>query len=67
MRLRLAADDAYFQSLSRDWARMLNEARETIPDPPFMRAASALHRPNATPILPTVEPRTVDPATPALK
>jgi putative proteasome-type protease len=33
---RLGTDDAYFNDLSARWSLMLNEARATIPDPPFM-------------------------------
>lgn len=33
---RIEADDAYFNDLSARWSLMLNEARATIPDPPFM-------------------------------
>ena len=37
IRRRIEADDPYFQNLSVRWSMMLNEARATIPDPPFMR------------------------------
>lgn len=33
---RIGVDDAYFNDLSVRWSLMLNEARATIPDPPFM-------------------------------
>jgi putative proteasome-type protease len=33
---RIGSDDAYFNDLSARWSLMLNEARATIPDPPFM-------------------------------
>jgi putative proteasome-type protease len=33
---RIGVDDAYFNDLSTRWSLMLNEARATIPDPPFM-------------------------------
>lgn len=36
IRLRIEDDDAYFSALSREWGRLLNEARMTIADPPFM-------------------------------
>jgi putative proteasome-type protease len=36
IKLRLEADDPYFEMLSREWARLLDEARNTITDPPFM-------------------------------
>lgn len=36
IRRRIEADDAYFNALSDRWSLMLNEARATIPDPPFM-------------------------------
>ena len=38
IRRRIEADDAYFNDLSARWSLMLNEARATIPDPPFMSA-----------------------------
>jgi putative proteasome-type protease len=34
--LRIADDDAYFNQLSADWGRMLNESRMAIAAPPFM-------------------------------
>ena len=34
--LRIADDDAYFNKLSDDWGRMLNDSRMAIADPPFM-------------------------------
>ncbi|HEX8445399.1 MAG TPA: peptidase [Sphingomonas sp.] len=37
IRRRIEVDDPYFQNLSVRWSMMLNEARATIPDPPFMR------------------------------
>jgi putative proteasome-type protease len=33
---RIEADDAYFNMLSEDWGRLLNESRMAIADPPFM-------------------------------
>ncbi len=33
---RIGTDDVYFNDLSARWSLMLNEARATIPDPPFM-------------------------------
>ncbi|MEP6785804.1 MAG: peptidase [Sphingomonadales bacterium] len=36
IRLRIEESDAYFSALSREWGRLLNEARSEIPDPPFM-------------------------------
>ncbi len=33
---RLAEDDDYYNQLSADWGRMMNESRMAIPDPPFM-------------------------------
>jgi putative proteasome-type protease len=33
---RIGVDDTYFNDLSARWSLMLNEARATIPDPPFM-------------------------------
>jgi putative proteasome-type protease len=37
IRRRIEADDPYFDDLSARWSLMLNEARDTIPDPPFMK------------------------------
>lgn len=36
IKLRIETDDAYFDALSREWGRLLNEARFAIADPPFM-------------------------------
>ena len=36
IKLRIEDEDAYFGVLSREWGRLLNEARNAIPDPPFM-------------------------------
>jgi putative proteasome-type protease len=36
IRRRIEEDDAYFDQLSTEWGRLLNEARQQIPDPPFM-------------------------------
>ncbi len=36
VRRRIEAADAYFDDLSARWSMLLNEARDTIPDPPFM-------------------------------
>lgn len=36
IRRRIAEDDAYFNELSANWGRLLNEARTQIADPPFM-------------------------------
>ena len=38
VRLRITEGDPYFTQLSNEWGRMLNEARQAIPDPPFMKA-----------------------------
>jgi putative proteasome-type protease len=38
IRRRIGSEDAYFNDLSTRWSLMLNEARATIPDPPFMMA-----------------------------
>jgi putative proteasome-type protease len=38
---RVGTDDAYFDDLSARWSMLLNEARDTIPDPPFMVQAAA--------------------------
>ncbi len=35
-RLRIESDDAYFRELSGMWGKLLNEARQQVPDPPFM-------------------------------
>jgi putative proteasome-type protease len=37
VRRRILEGDAYFAQLSSEWGRLLNEARQEIPDPPFMR------------------------------
>ncbi|MFM2100649.1 MAG: hypothetical protein RLZZ366_2188, partial [Pseudomonadota bacterium] len=29
-------NDPYFTQISSDWGRLLNEARQQIPDPPFL-------------------------------
>jgi putative proteasome-type protease len=36
---RIGSDDAYFDDLSARWSMLLNEARDAIPDPPFMMPA----------------------------
>ncbi len=36
IRRRIDADDDYFNQLSADWGRLLNESRMAISDPPFM-------------------------------
>jgi putative proteasome-type protease len=36
VRRRIEEDDAYYNTLSRRWGELLNEARNAIPDPPFM-------------------------------
>lgn len=36
VRRRLSEDDPYFNQLSADWGRMMNESRMAIADPPFM-------------------------------
>ena len=38
VRLRIGEDDLYFNELSADWGRMLNDSRMAIADPPFMKA-----------------------------
>ena len=37
IRRRIEADDDYFNQLSADWGRLLNESRAAIADPPFLR------------------------------
>jgi len=37
IRRRIEADDDYFNQLSADWGRLLNESRMAIADPPFLR------------------------------
>jgi len=37
IRRRIEVDDVYFNALSSQWGRLLNESRAIIPDPPFMR------------------------------
>jgi putative proteasome-type protease len=34
---RIEAGDPYFTNLSTTWGRLLNEARQQVPDPPFLR------------------------------
>jgi putative proteasome-type protease len=36
IRRRIEQDDSYFRELSGVWGRLLNEARQQVPDPPFM-------------------------------
>ncbi len=36
VRRRIDEDDSYFNELSADWGRLLNESRMAIADPPFM-------------------------------
>lgn len=37
---RFAEDDAYYNQLSTDWGRMMNESRMAIADPPFMSGST---------------------------
>ncbi len=37
IKLRIADDDAYYNRLSAEWGRLLNEGRSIIPDPPFLK------------------------------
>lgn len=37
IRRRIEADDDYFNQLSADWGRLLNESRMAIADPPFLK------------------------------
>lgn len=37
VRRRIEADDPYFNDLSARWSMLLNDARDAIPDPPFMQ------------------------------
>jgi putative proteasome-type protease len=39
IRRRIAEDDYYFNELSANWGRLMNEARQQIADPPFMKPA----------------------------
>ncbi len=55
IRLRLADDDAYFNQLSADWGRLLNESRAAIADPPFMPGTAG---PQASEPSPTNDYRT---------
>ena len=48
VRRRIETDDSYFAELSHQWARLLNEARAQLPDPPFMNESAP----------PVVEPKT---------
>jgi putative proteasome-type protease len=36
LRRRILENDPYFTQISSDWGRLLNEARQQIPDPPFL-------------------------------
>jgi putative proteasome-type protease len=38
IRRRIEEGDPYFSMLSSEWGRLLNEARQQIPDPPFLKA-----------------------------
>jgi putative proteasome-type protease len=38
LQTRIESDDAYFNSLSLEWARLLHDAALQIPNPPFMQA-----------------------------
>ena len=37
IRRRIEQGDPYFSTLSSSWGRLLNEARQQVPDPPFLR------------------------------
>lgn len=37
---RIGIDDDYFDDLSRQWGRLLHEAAQSIPNPPFMEPAA---------------------------
>ncbi len=37
IRRRIETDDSYFDELSADWGRLLNESRMAIADPPFLK------------------------------
>lgn len=37
VRKRIEDDDSYYDKLSTEWGRLLNDARMAIPDPPFLR------------------------------
>lgn len=37
IRRRIEQGDPYFSNLSSSWGRLLNDARQQIPDPPFLR------------------------------
>lgn len=39
IRRRIAEDDPYFMQLSADWGRLMNESRQQVADPPFLREA----------------------------
>lgn len=39
IRRRIEENDPYFRQLSADWARLMNESRQQIQDPPFMKPA----------------------------
>lgn len=40
IRRRIEQGDPYFTSLSSSWGRLLNEARQQVPDPPFLKSYS---------------------------
>lgn len=37
LRRRIEEDDPYFQQLSADWGRLMNESRQQVADPPFLK------------------------------
>jgi putative proteasome-type protease len=38
VRMRIGVDDPYLRLLSGEWGRLMNEARQQIPDPPFLQS-----------------------------
>jgi len=59
VRLRIENDDPYFQALSSEWSRMLNDARCQLPDPPFMHvgAGASESEPNTRVKKAAIEPK----------
>lgn len=51
VRMRIGVDDPYLRQLSADWGRLMNEARQSIADPPFLKAVPpALEDPGNEPV-----------------
>ena len=49
-RMRIGVDDPYLRELSAEWGRLMNEARQQIADPPFLKSVPThLDDPGNTP------------------